>query len=247
MSQIKTLSPKNEALIVCPIFNAETKIADCFILEQKLARGDVQPERKGCQACLRSSKCPIYWINRDIRANGEDPYHASEPRTLSLKDKHLSAISPILVRDETLNEFQVGPEEREAIIAANEAASSGAKARSARKAPAVKLGRVPRDAIAVTSSDPENGFRPASTLVREDDTFKAAVSGDMSHAITKASQKAQEAPAPEPAPVAPPKPAPAPAPKPAPAITAPSPAPAGKGMSLLEMARARAAAAKAAA
>lgn len=224
MSAIKTYSPKNEARIVCPVFNSETKLADCFSLEQQVARGRKPEDRKGCQACLHSSKCPIFWINREIRQTGNDPYYSAEPRVMSLKDSILDAIQPIVVQDRHINESGVGGDELTAIVAANDACAAGAK--RPKKAPAVKLASVKAEE------------RTQSTA-ESDEVTKAALSGDMSAAVTRAAQAKPEpvqapAPAPEPEPVAVEKSKPAPKPAPAPAA-----APA-KSMSLLELARARA-------
>lgn len=242
MTLIKTLSPKNEARIICPVFNAETRIADCFSLEQQLARGNVQPERRGCQACMRALKCPIYWINRDIQANGADDYHAAEPKVVSLTGKVLDHIRPIVVRDETMLEMRIEQAEREAIIAANELAATGAKAPRSRKPIAgVKLGAVKRDTAAPQRAQ------------ESDDVTQAAMAGDMSAAVTRAAKAAPE-PAAEPI-LEPAKPFPEVgtpamrnsaavmnkiAAKPVPAPAAPAPAPAGKPLSLLELARQRA-------
>jgi hypothetical protein len=244
MTLIKTYSPKNEALIVCPVFGSETRLADCLELEQQVAKGRKPEERRGCQACMMSSKCPTYWINRQIQRTGEDLYWSAEPKVIPLKGEILDQVHPILVRDDAVTRYGVEGDELAAIRAANEAASSGAKARPGRKAPAVKLASVQRE-----------DAKPAADKA----LVAAAMSGDLSAAVTRAVAKASETPAPSsagsvrpreeagqgegpaPAAAAKPKPSPAPAPKPA-------PAPAGKGMSLLEMARAKqAAAAKAAA
>ncbi|WP_187277167.1 hypothetical protein [Methylobacterium sp. WL103] len=231
---IKTLSEKNEARIACPIFGAETRLADCFSLEQKVARAKGGSERKGCQACISSSKCPIYWINRDIRANGADPYFSAEPKLVSLSDKHLDAIRPIIVLAHMIDTYNPSPEEREAIIAANEAASSGAKpSKRAKPIAGVKLAAVSRDSGPVGTSG-EGAER--------DDITRAAMSGDMGAALSRAAQSAPKpdpVAEPEPAPAAKvEKPAPAPKPKPAPKVSAPAPAPSGaQPMSLLERAR----------
>lgn len=230
MTLIKTYSPKNEARIVCPIFGAETRLADCLELEQQVARGRKPEERRGCQACMMSSKCPTYWINRQNQRTGEDLYYSAEAKVIPLKPEILEAVHPILVRDDAVNRYGVDGAEAEAIRAANEAAGAGKPRSSGKKASGVKLASVKRE-------------EPAAI---EDDGLKAAaMSGDLSAAVTravaKASEKPQEAPAPVPAPKAV-----APAPKPPAAAPAqPKPAPAGKGMSLLEMARARRAAAAA--
>ncbi|AMB48232.1 hypothetical protein [Methylobacterium sp. AMS5] len=236
MTLIKSYSPKNEAKIVCPIFNAETKIADCFTLEQQLARGQVQEERRGCQACMRSSKCPVYWINREIQRTGEDHYHAGEPKVLSLKPGILDAIAPIVVQERHINELGVSGVELDAIVAANDTTSSGAK--RAKKAPAVSLGRVKAE---------ERSVPRAAPAAESDDVTQAALSGDMSAAITKAAvgkpvmldlsdvrpsgPPIAPEPKPEPAKVEAPKFKSAPKPAPAPAADAP------KGLSLLERAR----------
>lgn len=230
MTQVRTYSPKNEVRITCPVFGSEQRLADCLELEQQVARGKRSPERKGCQACLSSSKCPTYWIIRNIQRTGDDPYWSAEPKLVPLKGEILDAVAPIQVRDDHINYHQVEGEELEAIRAANEAASSGARARTSRKVAPVKL-------AAVQKEEPK---KAVSSSVMD-----AAISGDLSAAVTKAVEKAsakpaepvQPAPAPLPAPT-PPKPAQA-----APVATKPAPAPAGKGMSLLELARARAKAA----
>lgn len=231
MTQVRTYSPKNEARITCPIFGSEERLADCFELEQQVAKGRRPAERKGCQACLSSSKCPTYWIMRGIMRTGEDPYWSAEPKLVSLKGEILDAIAPIQVRDDRVVYHQVEGEELDAIRAANEAAVSGAKGRTTRKAAPVKLAAVKRE-------DPAK--KPAS-----DELLNAAMSGDLSAAVTKAVEKAAAKPAepekPAPAPVA--TPAPVKPAQAAPVATKPAPAPAGKGISLLEMARARARAA----
>jgi len=231
MTLIKTYSPKNEALIVCPIFGAETRLADCLELEQQVAKGRKPEERRGCQACMMSSKCPTYWINKAVQRTGEDVYHSAEPKVIPLKGEILEQIRPIIVRDDAVNRYAVEGPELEAIRAANDAASAGKPRSAGKKASGVKLAAVKRE-------DPA----PA-----EDDGLKAAaMSGDLSAAVTRAVAKASEKPRETPAPAPAPK-AVAPAPKPPAAAPAqpkpaPAPAPAGKGMSLLEMARARAAA-----
>lgn len=187
MTLIKTYSPKNEARIVCPIFGAETRLADCLELEQQVAKGRKPEERRGCQACLMSSKCPVYWINRTIQ-RGDDGgnYFSAEPKVVPLRPEILEAVHPILVRDDAVNRYAVSGDEAEAIRAANEAAGAG-KLRTTKKASGVKLAAVKRE-------DPA-----------EDDGLKAAaMSGDLSAAVTravaKAHEKPQEAPAPAPAP-----------------------------------------------
>jgi hypothetical protein len=234
MTLIKTYSPKNEARIVCPIFGAETRLADCLELEQQVAKGRKPEERRGCQACMMSSKCPTYWINRAVQRTGEDLYYSAEPKVIALRPEILEQVHPILVRDDAVNRYTVEGAELDAIRAANEAAGAG-KPRSGKKASGVKLAAVKRE-------------EPAAV---EDDGLKAAaLSGDLSVAVTravaKASEQPQETPRPAPTPEKP-KPAPKPSvPAPAPPTPAPKPAPVpvGKGLSLLEMARARAAAAQ---
>ena len=241
MTLIKTYSLKNEALIVCPIFGSETRLADCLELEQQVAKGKQPVERAGCQACLMSLKCPVYWINRQVQRSGDDLYWSAEAKVIPLKGEILDAVQPILIRDDAVNRYAVEGAELDAIRAANEAASSGSKSRTKTKGPAVKLAAVKRE-----------DTKPSA----DDEALKAAaMSGDMSAAVTRAVAKASEKPAEKPQKAAAPEPAPKPvaaAPTPPAAVPdkpkptpKPAPALAGKGMSLLEMARARAAAAAA--
>lgn len=237
MSQIRSFSPKNEFRFACPVFGAEVKLADCLNLREEHCRGRRPPERRGCQACMQASKCPIIRLLQTVHRTGEDPgCYSAEPKVGHLPADVTGHIAPIVVSARELDLYDVPPSERELILASNEAAGNGVKKAAARKP--IKL-----DALVVRET-PESAAEPA-------------IETDMAAAITRAAKRETEVPARSPEKAAEPRPAPKAA-TPTPASPKPpqrreiakTPTPAeavpkapAKGISLLELARQRKAAA----
>jgi hypothetical protein len=125
--QIATYSPQNRFSFTCPIFNVATEIRLCLHLRDLLWAGKRQDARRGCQACLHDSKCPIVPMVSQITRTGQDPgYYAAEPRHGSLKPELLARTENVVVMDKTLLNFDVGDAERKAILRANEMAGKNA-------------------------------------------------------------------------------------------------------------------------
>lgn len=129
----KTLSPDNQLKIRCPVFNAETKIAGCFLLRDMVWRGERPEQRQGCQCALLAGKCPIPVILQRMVREGDDPYHSAEPKVGTLTDDVLDRIAPVLISDTQMNRHELTPQERKALVQGNEDARSGK--RQIRKAP----------------------------------------------------------------------------------------------------------------
>ena len=54
-----TLSLTNKARINCPIFDTQVNVASYVALRDKVWRGEHVEVRRGCQACMHCSKCPV--------------------------------------------------------------------------------------------------------------------------------------------------------------------------------------------
>ncbi len=129
----KTLSPNNKFTFTCPIFGAEVAIAGCFQLRDLVWKGDRPGVRRGCQAAMSASKCPIHHILTDMMRRGTDPYHSDVPKHGSLEQAHLDHIAPILVREATIMEYDVVDRARELLREGNEKAHQGIVIVSAHK------------------------------------------------------------------------------------------------------------------
>lgn len=237
MALFKTLSPTNQFRFACPVFGAEVAIADCFKLRAIVQRGGRPEERRGCQCAMRSSKCPIPRVLTVLgRKDNDDPYHSVEPKLGRLNPDILDHIKPILVHEPFMDEYAVPASERALLIEGNERAGDTITKRSTKREP-----------IASVDFQPVIGA-PASPT-RDD---RAAMTGDMGAAISKAIAKSPESPAtavaakkaPVAAKIAPAPPVAIPAKSSGSEIakSLPPAAIAGKPPSLLELARARRAA-----
>ena len=100
----KTFAPDNQYQIICPLFGATVKVADCNKLHNQWMRGQGPEVRKGCQAAMSCSKCPMIHVIREVDFRSDsDPYHSAEPRVGRLSDFVMKAIAPIIVPQSTLN------------------------------------------------------------------------------------------------------------------------------------------------
>lgn len=174
----KTLSPENQLKIRCPIFNAETRIAGCFMLRDLVWRGEGPEQRQGCQCAMRAGKCPIPVILTRMVRTGEDPLHSAEPKVGRIDDDILDKIAPVLVPETQMRRFSLSPQEEKAIAQANEDARSGKRAiKKYERRPERVIEELPARASA-----PKPKEAPPTT----DATVAAATSGDMSAAINAA-------------------------------------------------------------
>lgn len=120
MTQYLTFSPQNQLSFVCPIFNVSTKMAACLKLRELVWRGKTPDVRKGCQACMKSSKCPAAAIVQKISyTKAPDAYGSLTPVEARLDDAILGRILPVVVQEAHLNLCDVPAAERALIETAN--------------------------------------------------------------------------------------------------------------------------------
>ena len=181
----KTLSETNQFVFSCPVFNVNTKIAACFELREQVWRGNKLEVRKGCQVCMRTDKCPINHILKDMmRSSDIDPYHSDVMKVGKLQERHLAHIERITVPERTIEAAiergELGQTEVKLIRQANENAkiTAGKKIRNASEIDLV-LDDVPTYGRRKKQDD-------APAEVALDATIVAATTGDMSSALNEA-------------------------------------------------------------
>jgi hypothetical protein len=188
MKSYLTLQPENKFSFTCPIFDAKVSMRSCVLLQEKVYRGQSIQTRRGCQACISSSKCPAAEVIRRISFRSSDATdHCS-----STEDKHgrlpaeaLERIHPVLVLETELRRFGVSDAERALIAdsAARIAAQMGT-------APREKV--EPRRMVQSSTSEPRRpSQRPAERVSAPKTTTpttinKAAATGDLSAALNAA-------------------------------------------------------------
>lgn len=189
--KVDTLRADNEFRFACPIFSSEVKIADCFTLFEQHKRGKRFAGREGCQACMASSKCPIYTIEREILHKDVDPYFSKEPKVGPLQKHHVEAISRVVVQEYFVSMFGVPDDQKEVMREAHARLIEG-KLNSKDRGASIMLGSVPTQPKAT-----RRAAKPASTEIAtvkpKDTTVDAAISGDMSAAITSAAKETTHA------------------------------------------------------
>jgi hypothetical protein len=115
-----TLDDKaNQFEFVCPIFNVQTKMRLCMTLRELFWMGKKPDVRKGCQACMRSSKCPAAAIVNKISYSSQRPapdeYGSTQPVVGKLRKDILERILLPIVLERTMDEFGVPEPERQMI------------------------------------------------------------------------------------------------------------------------------------
>lgn len=180
----KTLDEANQFVFVCPIFETQTKIASCFTLRELVWRGNKPDVRKGCQMCMKHSKCPANNIIWDmIRRPDFDPYHSATPKLGKLQDKHLVQIERVIINEKdierALDAGRISPAEAQKMTRANQLARNQAN-KGVRSATDFELVDV----------RPEPVERRVEKIKKDDAevsaTVQAAITGDMTAAVNKA-------------------------------------------------------------
>jgi hypothetical protein len=121
MIQLRTYAENNQFRFKCPIFGVEVKIRECLSLRDMVWKGEKVGVRRGCQACIHTSKCPMVPLVYDFayRREGEDVYHSTEPRVGHLQPSLLARIAQIIVPNYWLDKLDVPPAERSRIALAD--------------------------------------------------------------------------------------------------------------------------------
>ncbi|PZR92078.1 MAG: hypothetical protein DI537_14730 [Stutzerimonas stutzeri] len=170
------LAPTNQFSFTCPIFQVDVKMRQCVKLVETTKVNQKLEVRRGCQACIRSSKCPVDLLSRMISfsAPGIEPsdYGSSEPSKGRLDQHILKRIAPVMVLPRTLDEMGVPQAERDLIQRSHDALMkampSYSDERSAEK---------PKRRRAARTEEP---LAKSATTTRVN---QAAESGDMAAAI----------------------------------------------------------------
>lgn len=178
MVHYQTLSRTNQFSFVCPIFNSATNFRQCGRLRDIVYVGGRPPVRKGCQACIKDSKCPAAEIIRKISfGNGlaPDDHGSTTPVQGKLAAEVLEKIAPIIVMENTMNALGVPTAERELIATANERIEK-------------QLGHAPRGRTAapssVSSSRRRSKPRAAPAPATNTKINEAAATGDLAAAVS---------------------------------------------------------------
>lgn len=167
----KTLSSDNQFAFTCPIFKANTAIRACLELRERFWRGERPEVRRGCQAAMECSKCPIVHVMDRMIMTGEDLYFSETPKLGTLRPEILTRMAPVLVRTEIMDKHRVSERERELLLKANADAAHGVRNVTKYTKPRRKPSAPAMTAVPETQSDA---------------TVEAATTGDMTAAINSA-------------------------------------------------------------
>lgn len=185
MAQILSLSMSNRFSFTCPIFEAKVEMRACVVLRDKVYGGKRLETRRGCQACIASSKCPAAEIVRRFAFNAPDVTdHCS-----SVEEKHgrlpadvLERIAPVLVRESDLASRNVTQDERDQIASSRERIEQ-----QILTAPRERV--EPRRLAISSSSEPRRPSQKAAERVSDVEATtpttinKAAATGDLAAAL----------------------------------------------------------------
>lgn len=181
----ETLSLKNLFSFKCPIFDAEVQMRSCVHLRDQVYMGKTVGVRRGCQACIQSSKCPAAELVRRIALNtGDATDHcaSSEAKVGRLPADILERIAPVIVQEQHLATYGVPTAERQLIASARE--------RIEAQAATAPRGRVEAKVIRASSvSAPTKREIKVTTTAavapapKTDSIHEAAMSGDLAAAI----------------------------------------------------------------
>lgn len=183
----------NKFSFTCPIFNVKTHFEHCTTLRNEMFGGKTVAVRKGCQACIASSKCPAALEYRESIYGRKAlyPHYVSpdEPKHGKLRAEVLESILPVKVQDIHLNMYAVPAVEQELIATANDRIRDQLKT-----APKVALQpyvqpKASRETLQAKPRPQFTPIRPLENVTRNEEpapipsTNHAAATGDMSAAI----------------------------------------------------------------
>lgn len=118
-----TLMTENQFSFTCPIFEVETRMSHCVRLRDLTYYGGKPlPVRRGCQACIKDSKCPASEIVRRLSFGRDvsDHYGSTKPVKGPIERSVLEKIANVVVTEKTLSHVDASPAERAKIATASE-------------------------------------------------------------------------------------------------------------------------------
>lgn len=183
-----TLLPSNRFAFTCPVFDAKVEMRTCVHIRDKVYRGQRLQTRRGCQACIASSKCPAAEIIRRIAFGASD----ATDHCGSVEEKHgrlpadvLERVSRVLVKESDLMAFNVPTGERECINSAT--ARIEAQMATAPREKVEARRAMTSDEPAPRRSAPKPVQRGSAPRTTEPTTInKAAATGDLTAALNVA-------------------------------------------------------------
>lgn len=182
--QLLTLSRENRFSFTCPIFDTKVEFRSCVAVRDKVYVGKKLETRRGCQACVQSSKCPAAEIVRRIAFKSNDMTdHCSstEERHGKLPADVLERIAAVMVRDSDLEAMKVPALERDLI--------ASSRARIEAQISSAPRERVSARRIETAVSEPRKPSQktaqraPSPATTQPTTINKAAASGDLSAAL----------------------------------------------------------------
>lgn len=179
------LDDSNQFAFTCPNFGAEVQARVCFKLHNLFMVGRPHEKRKGCSACMLANKCPVGHMVKEQLREGDNRYYSDTPKVGRLSSAIIERIRPLGVLESTLNNYAVNSAERLAIEAASGISGDKSAHRRTVEVDDVHIHHTPkpRRKIAKSPKSEEAIEEPA-----EDSTVTAAISGDMSAALTRATE-----------------------------------------------------------
>ena len=186
MSRYLTLSTTNKAQVKCPIFNTTVNVASCVKLRDKVWRGEYVEARKGCQACMKCSKCPAAELVRKISfSHGDYPDNlgSREPKTMKFSNDILSYIQRIVVIDKVMNRLGVSDVERQLIATANARIAEAIKTAPSRGDNKPVVIRSAKSADVTPKSNFSISKKDKPSINMNDKLKNAALTGDLSAAL----------------------------------------------------------------
>lgn len=179
MTDFLTTSMENKFSFKCPIFDQEVQMRGCVLLRDKVYRGERIATRRGCQACVSSSKCPANELVKRIafgRHDATDHCSSEEPKTGRMPADVLERVAAVIVTETHMQTFGVTYEERELIRGAGE--------RIAAMIETAPKGKVEARTRMVSSARSSVSRRSVSAPAPETPAnHKAAATGDLSAAL----------------------------------------------------------------
>lgn len=187
-SSFACLSLSNQFSFTCPIFNQDVEMRGCVVLRDRVYAGKHLSSRRGCQACISSSKCPAAEMVRRIAFNTSDATDhcaSNEPKVGKLPGDVLERVRLVLVQESHLQMFSVPVAEREAILSSRD--------RIEAQMASAPGGRVePRGYRASSAEEPRRASQKAARGVPAPATTtptalgKAAATGDLAASLNAA-------------------------------------------------------------
>jgi hypothetical protein len=174
------LDDSNQFAFTCPNFGAEVQARVCFKLHNLFMVGKPHEKRKGCSACMAANKCPVAHMVKEQLKEGDNRYYSDTPKTGRLSAAVLQRIKPLAVLDSIYANYAVNTAERQAIEAASGISDDKGSHRRTVEIDDVHIHHEPKPRRQIAKSPKREEAK------EEDTTVTAAISGDMSAALTAA-------------------------------------------------------------